>query len=243
LEFRVSGSQVREMLIEFFGEANVAAEPNAQEFADLIEERRHVIEALDPSRRTCKQRMYAVLNWFCFPVVFALEISVPTCFTPPMHNRWPLTFVMAMVWLAFFSYWICVMADQVNHAFGVPESVLGLTLTAMGTSFPNAVASVIVARKGQCSMAVANALGSNIQNVFLALGFPWIANAIVQGGFFTQPTDGISAGVISMAGSLLLFVLFIIIGRGSMGKMAGYVFLIAYLVFFVVTILQGYGVM
>merc|ERR1711935_1045236 len=103
-----------------------------------------------------------------------------------------------MAWLAFFSYWICAMAEAVHNEFGVPESLLGLTLTAIGTSFPNAVASIIVARKGQSSMAVANALGSNIQNVFLALGIPWFFNAWVKGGQFAQSTNGIFAGVVSM---------------------------------------------
>lgn len=147
----------------------------------------------------------------------ALVLTVPTCFTPERRSRWPLTFCMSMVWLAFFSYWICVMADDVSEDFGIPSSLLGLTLTAIGTSFPNCIASVIVASRGQCSMAVANALGSNIQNVFLALGFPWLANALVNGGSFQQSTDGIFAGVISMAGSLVLFIVFLLTSRCQLG--------------------------
>merc|ERR1712070_1159632 len=115
-----------------------------------------------------------------------------------------------MVWLAFFSYWICFMSYQINANFGIDSALLGLTLTAIGTSFPNMIASVIVARRGQCSMAIANALGSNIQNVFLALGFPWLANCIRLGGSFKQGQAGIATGIISMAGSLGLFVVFLL---------------------------------
>lgn len=242
LEFRAANQQEQESIVDCLSRPDAVAEPNAQEFAELIDEHRHVIEALDPSRRTCKQHLYSVVNWFCFPVLLFLEVTVPKCFTPMKHKLWPLTFFMSMVWLAFFSYWCCVMADKVNEEFGVPESVLGLTLTAIGTSFPNCVASVIVARKGQCSMAVANALGSNIQNVFLALGFPWLANAILQGGWFAQPTNGIFTGVVSMAGSLIIFIVSLVVGCSSIRKPFAYLMLVAYVVFLVSTILQGYGV-
>merc|ERR1711879_190464 len=111
------------------------------------------------------------------------------------------------------------------------DSLLGLTLTAIGTSFPNCVASVIVARRGQCSMAIANSLGSNIQNVFLALGFPWLANALISGGSFKQGTAGIGAGVISMAGSLGLFVFALMFNRCKLSRFPAVIFLVAYAVF------------
>merc|ERR1719436_1834379 len=57
--------------------------------------------------------------------------------------------------------------------FGIGIDILGLSLAAVGSSFPNLVASISVAKMGKSDMAIANALGSNIQNVFLALGIPW----------------------------------------------------------------------
>eukprot|EP00930_Biecheleria_cincta_P038905 TRINITY_DN26756_c0_g1_i1.p1 TRINITY_DN26756_c0_g1~~TRINITY_DN26756_c0_g1_i1.p1 ORF type:complete len:725 (-),score=79.04 TRINITY_DN26756_c0_g1_i1:472-2646(-) len=242
LEFEASCDDEKKHLVDGLESRDAVAHLNPEEIAELRDEHRHAIEALDPSRRTWKQHAYSIVSWLCFPVLLFLEVTVPKCFTPEKKTLWPLTFFMSMVWLAFFSYWICVMADKVNEEFGVPESVLGLTLTAMGTSFPNCVASVIVARKGQCSMAVANALGSNIQNVFLALGFPWLANAILQGGWFAQPTDGIFAGVVSMAGSLFLFVAALVVGCSSISKTVAYIMLIAYVAFFICTVLQGYDI-
>jgi len=223
------------------GRPILAEEPDAHDFAELVEEHRQAVDALDPSRRTCTQHLLSIVTWFCFPVMLALEISVPKCFSPSTRKWWPLTFLMSMVWLAFFSYWICVMADVVSWEFGIPSSLLGLTLTAIGTSFPNCVASVIVARQGKCSMAIANALGSNIQNVFLALGIPWFFCALAHDGHFPQDTAGITAGVVSMAGSLALFVVFISIGRSSLGRVSAVSFLMGYLMFFVFTILAAYG--
>jgi len=248
LEFEVSTEHERDLCVAVLCGESVITEPNREEFVQLVEEHRHAVDAWDPHHdRTCKQHLLSLVRWFCFPVLFALQLTVPKCFSNATRRMWPLTFLMSMVWLSFFSYWICVMADELSKSpprgFGIPSILLGLTLTSIGTSFPNCIASIIVARKGQCSMAIANALGSNIQNVFLALGFPWLVNALINGGEFTQSTDGIYAGVVSMAGSLVLFVAFLAVSRCRMGRCASIVFLFAYVAFFVTTILTTYKIL
>ena len=44
----------------------------------------------------------------------------------------------------------------------------------LGTSVPDALASIFVAKNGQGDMAVSNVLGSNVFNIFLGLGLPWL---------------------------------------------------------------------
>jgi len=242
LEFRTSTLQERDLFISVLSGMPVLADPSAETFVELVEEHRHAVQALDPHNRTCKEHISSVLQWLCFPVLLGLHLTIPTCFVPSKRNRWPLTFFMAMAWLSFFSYWICVMADKVHEEFGIPSALLGLTLTSVGTSFPNMVASVIVARKGQGSMAIANALGSNIQNVFLALGFPWLVNALLNGGYFLQSTEGIKSGVICMAGSLILFIGFLACNKCRLGRLAAYIFIATYAGFCVYTILDSYNV-
>jgi len=241
LDFQTATLQERDLLVRVLSGRHVIADPSAEEFVELIEEHRHAVQALDPHNRTCKEHISSILQWLCFPVLLGLHLTIPICFSPSTRRRWPLTFFMAMVWLSFFSYWICVMADKVHEHFGIPSALLGLTLTSVGTSFPNMIASVIVARKGQGSMAIANALGSNIQNVFLALGFPWLANALLNGGRFMQSTEGLVSGVISMAGSLLLFIMFLVFNRCRLGRPAAYIFIAAYAGFCVYTVLSSYS--
>ena len=53
--------------------------------------------------------------------------------------------------------------------FGISETVIGLTIVAVGTSMPEFVTSVVAALRGQPSVAVGNILGSNIYNI-LAVG-------------------------------------------------------------------------
>ncbi|AKB29215.1 Sodium/calcium exchanger protein [Methanosarcina siciliae C2J] len=53
---------------------------------------------------------------------------------------------------------------------GVPDTIIGTTLVAVGTSLPELVVTVSAARQGYGSIALGNVIGSNITNIFLILG-------------------------------------------------------------------------
>lgn len=61
-------------------------------------------------------------------------------------------------------------AAHLALALGIRPMVVGLTVVALGTSSPEAVASFVAAAKGSPGIAVGNVLGSNIANVGLILG-------------------------------------------------------------------------
>jgi Ca2+/Na+ antiporter len=129
------------------------------------------------------------------------------------ENRWPLCFCGAMVWLATFSFMMLECANMIHYYIPpIPTSFLGITVCAVGTSFPNAVASVILSSQDKPAAAIANALGSNIQNVFLAMAFPWVIYQ-ANHGFMDIPQEvaGISEGVVWMVGTLVVVVLFALI--------------------------------
>lgn len=53
---------------------------------------------------------------------------------------------------------------------GMSETLIGLTVVALGTSLPELVTSIVASRKGETEMAVGNVIGSNIFNILLILG-------------------------------------------------------------------------
>ena len=61
-------------------------------------------------------------------------------------------------------------AVHIAQDCGVPESVIGLTIVALGTSLPELATSVIAAFKHNSDIALGNVIGSNIFNIFLVLG-------------------------------------------------------------------------
>jgi sodium/potassium/calcium exchanger 4 len=91
-----------------------------------------------------------------------------------------ITFCMAIAWMGLL---VEVMVEHAIEAFhealGVDMGPLGLTFVAAGTSFPDFLASMLVAKKGLADMAVSNAFGSNIFDVLLGLGWPWMMQTTI----------------------------------------------------------------
>lgn len=61
-------------------------------------------------------------------------------------------------------------AKKLALAAGMSETLVGLTIVALGTSLPELVTSVVAGRKGETDIAVGNVVGSNIANILLVLG-------------------------------------------------------------------------
>ncbi|MCR5724757.1 MAG: calcium/sodium antiporter [Treponema sp.] len=61
-------------------------------------------------------------------------------------------------------------ARNIARFFGMSETLIGLTIVAIGTSLPELVTSIVAARKGEVSLAVGNVVGSNIFNLLFILG-------------------------------------------------------------------------
>ena len=64
----------------------------------------------------------------------------------------------------------------------IPTVVMGLTFLAAGTSVPDLLTSVLVAREGKGDMAVSSSVGSNIFDVLVGLPLPWLLASAVNGG-------------------------------------------------------------
>ena len=90
--------------------------------------------------------------------------------------------------------WVVDSASTLAMAFGMSETLVGLTIVAVGTSLPELVTSFVAARKGEVDMALGNAIGSNVFNILLVLG---IASAISPIGFIMNNAIDILAVVVA----------------------------------------------
>ncbi|MBP3888626.1 MAG: calcium/sodium antiporter [Cellulosilyticum sp.] len=61
-------------------------------------------------------------------------------------------------------------ASAIAAAFGLSQTLIGLTIVAMGTSLPELVTSIVATRKGETGLALGNAVGSCLFNILLILG-------------------------------------------------------------------------
>merc|ERR1719191_2018806 len=65
------------------------------------------------------------------------------------------------------------MVERIGEMYEVPPSIMGITLLAAGTSIPDCLSSVAVARRGHGDMAVSSSIGSNVFDILIGLPVPW----------------------------------------------------------------------
>lgn len=149
---------------------------------------------------------------------------------------YPISFVMIIggaVGLYFGGTWIVEGATVIASDFGVSESTIGLTLIAMATSLPELVTSIIAALKKNTDIAIGNALGSNIFNIFLVLG----TSAVITPISYNSNLN-FEIGILLV--SSLFVILTIRIGKTThtISKIEGAILTGLYLLFFTFTILK-----
>ncbi len=85
--------------------------------------------------------------------------------------------------IAFGGDLVVDSASTIAKTFGMSETLVGLTICAIGTSLPELVTSAVAARKNEVDMAVGNVVGSNIFNILFVLG---IGSTISPISFITE---------------------------------------------------------
>ncbi|XP_076816479.1 sodium/potassium/calcium exchanger 2-like isoform X2 [Clavelina lepadiformis] len=193
-------------------------------------------DALDMSwPSTVSKRCVYVL---IFPITFLLWITLPDVRKANKKKWFMGSFFGSIIWIALFSYVMVWMAHQIGDTIGLSEAVMGLTFLAAGTSVPDLITSVIVARKGLGDMAVSSSVGSNIFDVTIGLPFPWLLASIIElGAPIDVASEGLFCSVILLFAMLLFVVISIAVCRWKMSKKLGVTMLILYVVFLVFSLL------
>ena len=81
-----------------------------------------------------------------------------------------LFLVIGAAVIAVGAYLLVESATDIAHQLGVPESVIGLTVVAIGTSLPELVTAITSLAKGHGSLSLGNIIGANIFNIVLVSG-------------------------------------------------------------------------
>ncbi|KAL8194307.1 UNVERIFIED_CONTAM: hypothetical protein K2H54_013756 [Gekko kuhli] len=115
-----------------------------------------------------------VAKWlFSWPLCLLMYFTVPNCSKPRWEKWFLVTFAASTLWIAAFSYVMVWMVTIIGYTLGIPDVIMGITFLAAGTSVPDCMASLIVARQGLGDMAVSNSIGSNVFDILIGLGLPW----------------------------------------------------------------------
>ncbi|XP_054692959.1 sodium/potassium/calcium exchanger 1 [Grus americana] len=181
-----------------------------------------------------KQAIYL----FLFPIVFPLWSTLPDVRNPDSKKFFVITFFGSIIWIAAFSYLMVWWAHQVGETIGISEEIMGLTILAAGTSIPDLITSVIVARKGLGDMAVSSSVGSNIFDITVGLPVPWFLYSVFNG---LSPVAVSSNGLFCAIVLLFLMLLFVIISiavcKWKMNKLLGLTMFALYFVFLIISVM------
>uniref|UniRef100_A0A669Q757 Solute carrier family 24 member 2 n=1 Tax=Phasianus colchicus TaxID=9054 RepID=A0A669Q757_PHACC len=172
------------------------------------------------------------------PIVFPLWVSLPDVRNPRSRKFFPITFFGSISWIAFFSYLMVWWAHQVGETIGISEEIMGLTILAAGTSIPDLITSVIVARKGLGDMAVSSSVGSNIFDITVGLPLPWLLYAVINNfSPVTVSSNGLFCAIVLLFIMLLFVILSIAFCKWRMNKFLGFLMFGLYFVFLIVSVL------
>ena len=86
--------------------------------------------------------------------------------------------ILGMIILIYGAHILVQGASSFAKMLNIPNIVIGLTVVAFGTSFPELMINIFASSSGQSDLAVGNVVGSNIINVLLVIGFAAIVKPL-----------------------------------------------------------------
>ncbi len=161
---------------------------------------------------------------------WAVKLGVPTDFSQEKDENCPSTIIctlfiiVGVIALVAGSKLLVRGAVDLANYFSVPQLIIGLTLTAIGTSLPELATTIAAARKGHGDIVVGNVVGSNLANLCLVLGPTAIITPVhINSALITRDLPAMAL----MTGLMLVFM-----GTGfRVSRLEGLLLLMAYCVY------------
>ena len=173
------------------------------------------------------------------PIIILFWLTIPDASKPRWKRWFPMTFVVCLVYIAGFSYVLVYMVTVIGYTAGVPDIVMGLIFMACGASVPDALASIIVAKHGHGRMSISNCIGSNVFDILLGLGLPWLMKTLLTHYGHAVPimSGSIKFTVFILIGSVVTMMFIFWISRWKLRWPAGLMLIVTYLGFMTVSCL------
>eukprot|EP00033_Pygsuia_biforma_P002234 GCRY01002474.1.p1 GENE.GCRY01002474.1~~GCRY01002474.1.p1 ORF type:complete len:495 (+),score=90.19 GCRY01002474.1:236-1720(+) len=182
------------------------------------------------------------IMWSCFvwPIFFVFGLTVPDCRKDNWKGWYLATFLLALGWIGVLTWVLVDLALIIGCLLDIPPVVMGLTGLAWATSLPDTLSSVFVAGGGMAEMAVSNAIGSNVFDIAMGLGFPWLAyNVVYWGQSVAIDSKGVLIDVLMVFFALFFFVAVFSLAKWRMSRKIGLSFVLFYIVYAAYTILES----
>ncbi len=148
-----------------------------------------------------------------------------------MPMFWILIFILSLALLVKSADWFVESSEKIGLALKISPFIIGVTIVAIGTSFPELATSLAAVFKGATEIIVANVVGSNIGNILLIIGLSAVAARAL---IVRRSLIDLDAPLLAASTVLFIFMMWdrkIVFGEGIL-------LLLASLVYFLYTIFQ-----
>ena len=177
---------------------------------------------------------FTIFLYYSFSIarqIAGMEEHVPSIVYGTMKSV--LWVLLGFIGLSLGGKWIVDGAVHIASRFGMSQSLVGLTIVAVGTSLPELATSAVAAHKKNVEIAVGNVVGSNIFNILFVLG---ISSVIKPLPFETKNNADIAVVLLA---SLLLFFSMFTGKKRSLDRWEGIAFVTLYGAYITFLIIQG----
>lgn len=161
------------------------------------------------------------------PITVCWEKTMPN----PDNYCWSL-FTLSILYIGLCTYIMVDATNRIGLILRIPALVMGLIFLAAGTSIPDALGSIAVAKQGEGDMAVSNALGSNVFDILIGLGVPWMIRCVTgQKVEFPDAFKDLVVDIVILVVFLVLFVGALAINGWNLTRRTGIMLLSLYVVY------------
>lgn len=151
---------------------------------------------------------------------------------PRKKQRWyTVTFWLSIVAISGLSWILVQQVVVIADFFNVSATFLALTVLAAGTSVPDLIGSIVVARQGRGDMAVSNAVGSNIFDILFGLGTPWVIALSLQHQAIKVGTENLAASAYLLFATVVATLVLLIVRRWKIGRKSGVLLIAMYVAY------------
>lgn len=182
----------------------------SSEFKDVVEEGK---DADDEGAKSCPTE----------PTMWIVNKITPTS-----EDKVFQILLIVIVFIGVFTYIMVDAGERLGCIMRIPPIVMGLIILAAGTSVPDCISSIAVARQGLGDMAAANAIGSNTFNLLVGLPFPWLLSCMM-GKEVAVPAEQLSESLIILLVCLAGYVSLLHVGGWVLSKNIGGIMIFAYI--------------
>lgn len=156
---------------------------------------------------------------------------IPNCTLPGRHKYYRRAFTLSLLVVLMLSFVLMCLVQYGGCVSGIDSAVTGLLVLGAAASLPDVISVGVSARRGLGVMAVSGLVGSNVFDVLVGLGVPWLLHMGIHGGSVALKSGKVYIGSLLAVVSVVVFGLSILVNGMRLQRHVAWLPLLMYVVY------------